>query len=389
MACRKLYDVKRVGYQSVASANYMDALGSSPALQEILVQSDIVIDTKGELATYKILNATKYVDDRNDVIRQKGSIKFTRNLGDSMFGVHKDLINAGLGEFLSAGTAANTSIITTGKGGPISGSDEFNVKSGSAMPVVGQLVHISGYGFRVVTEIDTLKFSVDRPIDTAIATETSFDIADTYKMHNPKGTCDKSFNVVVQTHDGEYIVAMGCNCNIEFALNFDKQLTLAITFTSPDITLVNSGLTPTFTAESTIDQPWICNFSESIYVNSLNAEASYFPQSIDLGRSITEEPLMYPGGRNNIRGYLNRVSFKPVFKLDIDTVGKVIRGLAQSYDSIIAWSFKQTQFGIYMNTCKGAQVDHTTNNSNHDAVTVNYDVNHRSDSVVMFGYLKH
>lgn len=392
MACRTLYDVKRVGYQAVAAANYMDAIGATPAVQELLAQGDIVIDTKGELATYKMLNGTKYVDDTNAVVRQTGSIKFTRNFDASMFSTaHQDLMNAGFGEYLSTGTAESTSIIQSGKGGPLSGADEFVFKSGSAVPVVGQLIHIPNYGVRLVTEVSGSNVSVDRPIDTAISSDTTINILRTFKMHNPKGTCDKSFNVIVENHQGsnaskEYIIAMGCNVMIEFNIVFEKQLTIAITFTSPDISLSTSGVTPVWTSE-VLQNPWICNFTESIYIDASNAETPYFPQMIELGRSLAEEPLKYPGGRNNIRGYLNRVSIKPVFKLDIDTTGKLIRTAALTR-SIVAWSFKQSQFAMYFPTCQGGAVDHTTNNSNHDAASVAYDVNHTT-SGVYFGLCKY
>ncbi len=386
MACRTLYDVKRVGYQAVAAADYMDGIGSDPiTLKQIAAQGDIVIDTKGELLSYKQLNSVRYVDDTNVVLRKTGSIKFTRNFDRGLFDNHADILNAGFGEYLSTGTDENASIILTGKGGPLSGSDYFSVKSGSEVPVKGQLVHIPGYGVRIVTDVGASKFSVDRPIANAFASgEHIFNILKTFYLHNPKGTCDKSFNVVVENQKSsesgarqEFIVAMGCTVMVEFNLVFEKQLTVSITFTSPDIYMTDSNTLSAInwgSAEQASD-PWICNLDESIYVNSSNAVTPYYPQMIELGRSLTEEQLKYPGGRNNIRGYFTRASLKPVIKVDIDEKGKLIRSYAAARD-IVAWSFKQAQFAIYYPTCQGSVIDNVTNNSNFDAMSITYDVNH-------------
>lgn len=386
MACIRLYDLKTIGYQAKDPDDYMVELGGAPALKELLVHGDVVIDTKGELATYKILNSTRRVDERNKVIRTSGSIKVTKNFDSALFDSHKDLIDAGLGEFLSTGAASGGSILTGGTG---ASDSKFTVKSGSDSPVEGQLIHIPGYGVRVVTNASG-GLTVDRPIDETISGEKAISILDTYSLHNPKGTCNKSFNVVVANHNitgetKEYIVAMGCNCMIDFSLNFDKLLTVSITFNSPDIYVTDHlSCKPTYTYEIA-SEPWVCNFDESIYIASDNHETPYFPQSIELGLTHTEEVLKYiGGGRNYVRGYLNIATIKPVFKLDIDTVGKMIRTACLAGD-VFGYSFKQSQFALYMSKCQGSQVDHVINNNNHDAMSINIDANHLADSKIMLG----
>ena len=387
---RTIYDKKCVYLQPVDNANLMTALTSTPVVNQLLAQGDIAIDTKGELATYQVLNCDHYADETNITIRTTGSIKFTKNLTASFFKNHNELAQAGIGAMLMDAPLAE---ITKGTGFPCTIAKTTGVvtltgasaATNHGLLALGQLVFIPEFGLRY---IKTLSTSPNFTLDVTIDTDYTGDInpLETFNLANPLGTTNKLFNVLVKNDDGSYIVAYGCGADISFDISPDKQCSMSINFTSPDMRHVLSGIAPVITDEVE-GLPIIWDFENSFYNTEAGVETSYFPQAVTLGRSIALEKLNYIGGRNTVRGYLNRASFKCAMKYDCDSTGQ---GLIASPRTIRGWSFYSAVqgVGIYLSTTQLHSVDLSAANGKHDSYSVAVDINHLSQSRVLFGIVK-
>ena len=387
---RTIYDKKCVYIQPVAIADYMTQLTGTPAVNELLAQGDITIDTKGELATFKTLNCSHYVDDENVQIRNTGVIKFSKNLTASFFKNHTDLAIAGIGAMKMDTPLAE---ITKGTGFPCTIDKTTGVvtltgasaATNHGLLAQDQLVFIPGFGLRYVKTLSTSpNFTLDVTIDTAFT--GSIYPMETFDLANPDGNKTKAFNLLIKNDDGAYIVAYGCNCAITFEITEDKQCIMSLSFTSPDISLVESGITPTITAE-TEGLPIIWNFENSYFNTEAGVETSYFPQSFTLGRTIEEEPLKYIGGRNGIQGYLNRATFKAMMKVDCDATGKTLTLTPRTVRGISFYSAVQG-LGLYMCYTQQHSTGLSVANQKHDSYEVGLDINHNVKSRVLFGICK-
>ena len=387
---RTIYDKKCVYVQPVVVADLMTDLTNDPTVNQLLVQGDIVVDTKGELATFQTLNCSHYADESNIVIRKQGTIKFSKNLTASFFANHNEMAQAGIGAMLMdtpfveitkntgfpCTIAKTTGIVTlTGTG----------AATNHGLLAEGQLVFIPGYGLRAIATMGT---SPDFTLDVTIDTDFTGSILplETFNIADPIGNKTNVFNVLIKNDDGAYIVAYGCGCDIQFEVTQDKQCLMSITFTSPDIRKVESGITPTITSEVE-GLPIIWDFDNSYFNSEVGVETSYFPQMLTLGRSLTVEPLKSVGGRNNIRGYLNRSAFKCAMKFDCDVTGKA---LIASPRTVIGWSFYSVSqgIGLYFSKTQLGQIDFTSPNAKHDSYSVNVDINHLGTSKVLLGIVK-
>lgn len=252
---RTIYDKKCVYVQPTAVANLMDDLDSAPAVNELLAHGDIVVDTKGELATFQTLNCSHYTDESNVVIRQQGTIKFSKNLTASFFKNHNEMAQAGIGAMLMdtpfveitkntgfpCTIAKATGVVTLTGTAPLPATNH-------GLLAAGQLVFIPGYGLRAIATMGT---SPDFTLDVTIDTDFTGSILplETFNIADPIGNKTNVFNVLIKNDDGAYIVAYACGCDIQFEVTQDKQCLMSITFTSPDIRKVESGITPTITSE--------------------------------------------------------------------------------------------------------------------------------------------
>ena len=389
---RTIYDKKCVYVQALPIADLMTPIGATPAVKEILVHGDITIDTKGELATFQTVNCNHYTDESNVVIRTQGTIKFSKNITASFFKNHNEMALAGFGSLLmdsplveivkntkvACTIAKTTGIVTITESVPATATAH-------GLLATGQLVYIPEYGLRSISDIGTSPtFTLDTTVDTDVT--GYFYPLETFNIANPDGNKNHIFNVLVKNDDGAYIVAMGCGVDIQFEVTQDKQCLMSVTFTSPDMSKVESGVTPTITAEVE-GLPIIWDFDVSFFNTEAGVETAYFPQMLTLGRGITVEPLKSVGGRNNIRGYLNRTAFKCAMKYDCDLNGKA---LISSPRTIFGWSFYSTLQGIalYFSKTQHGQIDYSSANSKHDSYGVNLDINHLGTSKVLFGIVK-
>ena len=387
---RTIYDKKCVYIQPVDVADLNVDLTSTPAVNELLAQGDIAIDTKGELATYQTLNCTHYTDPSNVVIRTQGIIKFSKNLTASFFKNHNELAQAGIGVMYMNSPLVE---ITKNTGFPCTIDKTTGIvtltgasaATNHALLIANQLVFIPAYGLRYIS---TFSASPNFTLDTTIDTDYTGDIypLETFNIANPIGNTTKLFNLLVKNDDGSYIVAYACGCDITFEITPDKQCLMSLNFTSPDIVKVDSGITPTVTAEVE-GLPIIWDFESSHYNTEAGVETAYFPQSVVLGRALEVEKLMYIGGRNTCRGYLNRSSFKCEMKFDCDSVGKA---LINAPRTIRGWSFYSTKqgIGIYLSKTQIGQTDFSVANEKHDSYSVMVDINHLPLSRVFFGIAK-
>lgn len=396
---RTIYDKKCVYVQPVVVADLMTDLTNDPTVNQLLVQGDIVVDTKGELATFQTLNCTHYADESNIVIRKQGTIKFSKNLTASFFANHNEMAQAGIGAMLMdtpfveipkntgfpCTIAKTTGIVTlTGTG----------AATNHGLLAEGQLVFIPGFGLRSIAIMSASpNFTLDTKIDTDFLTGSILPL-ETFNIADPSGNKTYIFNVLIKNDDGDYIVAYGCGCDIQFEVTQDKQCLMSVTFTSPDMRLVaraaveaGSPLTLSNVTDETEGLPIIWDFDNSYVNTEAGVETSYFPQVLTLGRSITVEPLKSVGGRNNIRGYLNRSAFKCAMKFDCDTVGKA---LIASPRTVAGWSFYSVSqgIGLYFSRTQLGQIDYTSANAKHDSYSVSVDINHMADSKVLLGIVK-
>jgi len=368
---RTLYDVKRVVYQTVDIADYFAAVNLS-GMKEILANATLTIDTKGESATQKRLNSTKYVDDETITVRKKGNFTFERNVDTNFLTSHSDLINAGVGE-VNSGTGGNVTV-TAGVGSvatPFLTTSTTNV-------VANMLIFIPSYGLRkIVSVVANTSFVVDRPIDTAISTSTTFISKKSINLSNPKATTTKAFNFAIETDDGALIILMGCVPSIKMELTQEAQLKATFTITSPEIYESSSSLTNV--TEEAFAEPVICNFSSSYFINSDGTVDEEYPQMMTLNLAGALEENKYNGGRNNIRGYNIRASIKPKMSFDRDATALALLAAPRTE---VGYSAYQTNFGIYFQSVTFFNINSSEANGNHDSISAELNVNTKASANV-------
>lgn len=371
-----LYNVKRIAYIPVtySETNYLAAIETTGYKQLLINADGLTIDTKGETADYNELNGVKRVDNQRDPLRITGSLKCSKNFDSKILVNHSDLLNAGLGK---VNTGVLTTSVTAGKGSvetPFLTSATTNLS-------VGSLVQIDGTDkyFVVTSIIASTSFTVEVPLTTTISTATTFNNVVSIDLSETKGNCDKFFNVVIELQDSNYIKLMGCTVVAEFTPVFEKQLTISFTFTSPSITVLTSmpvGF-DTMTTETKGDVI-MCNFSK-VEVRDDNVETAIYPAMFDLGFSVSVEPVKSITGLNNILGYMNYSSIKPKMNLYRTSVSKT---LVLTPRTAKTYLFSQSGFGLVLVGAKLTLIDHAINNSNHENINLEVDVNYSIGSRV-------
>lgn len=369
--CRTLFDVKKVSYDAVDPADYMNAI-TLTGQQVIMAHANMTIDTKGEAVNIKRQNSTKYVDEEMITTRIKGNFTIEHDVDTNLLALHSDLVNAGLGE-VSAGTAGDITV-TAGKG---SVATPFLTTSTTKV-TAGMLVYIPSYGLRLVKSVvANTSFVVDRPIGTAIATSTTLKSYKSIKLSKPKGTCDKAFNFIIETDDGKAIHCLGCVPTFALELANSAQLKATITVTAPEIA-ENSDVATTPTDE-TFAEPVTMNFSESKFINSDGTVTNLFPQLFTLGFTANVEENVYPGGRNNVRGYTLRASIKP--KMSFDRTSTAL-ALMNAPRTEVGYSAYQSNFGVYFQSVTFFNINRSEANANHDSISAELNVNVKADADV-------
>lgn len=369
--CRTLFDVKKVSYEAVDPANYMNPITLS-GQNVIMAHANLTIDVKGEAVSISQQNSTKYVDPEQITVRKKGNFVIEHDVDSNIMALHSNLVNAGLGE---VGTGIPGSVtVTAGKGSvatPFLTTSTTNV-------VAGMLIYIPNYGLRIVESVvANTSFVVDRSIDTAIATPTTFKSFKAIKLSLPKGTCDKSFNFIIETHDGKAIHFLGAVPTIAMELTPAGQLKMTITITAPEVS-ENSSVATSPTAE-TFAEPVIMNFTNSYFIKSDGSVVSLFPQLFTLGYSASIEENTYPGGRNNVRGYNLRASIKPKMSFDRTTAAL---NLVLAPRTEVGYSAYQDGFGVYFQSVTFFNVNNSEANGNHDSISAELNVNTKANKNV-------
>lgn len=371
-----LYNVKRIAYipVSYSESDYLAAIGISGYKQLLINADGLTIDTKGETADYNELNGVKRVDNQRDPLRITGSLKCSKNFDSKILANHSDLLNAGLGK---VNTGVLTTNVTAGKGSV----DTPFLTASTTNLTVGALVQIDGTDkYFVVTSIkDNTSFTVEVPLTTTISSPTTFNNVISIDLSETKGTCDKFFNVVIELQDGNYIKLMGCTVVAEFTPVFEKQLTISFTFTSPSITTLNTipagfNLMKSETKGDVI----MVNFSK-VEVRDDVTETAIYPASFDLGFSVSVEPVKSITGLNNVLGYMNYSSIKPKMNLYRTSVSKT---LVLTPRTAKTYLFFQDGFGLVLVGAKMTLIDQAVNNSNHENINLELDVNYSIGSRV-------
>jgi hypothetical protein len=366
MTCYTKYDIKSVFYSVKENTEFQTAIDTDE-MQEILINRDITCDTKGENITYSILNNERLVEDVNETLRQTGTLKISKNFDTALLTNHINLVNAGMGKISSATKHGNVTV-TGGTGSsvtPLLTTSTANIE-------VGNLIYTPD-GLRVVTSIvANTSFQIDVPLLSAISGSTTLISYISCDLTNARGTCDKVFNFVVRLHDGRDIVMMGCNVRFDFAVTFEKQLSVTINVESASV--YEDALTLTNTNDETKGTPVKCNFSESKFKNS-STITSYFPFSMELGYGITTEKIDAIGGLNNVVGYTNRSSIKPKLKLARSTSGKLIA----SYTNGVSLSLYQSNFGLYFQKLTFFNKNLSENHNNFDSISLECNANVEKD----------
>lgn len=370
--CRTLYDVKEVTYQTVDPANYMNPMVLS-GQKVIMAHANLAVETKGEAITIKRQNSTKYVDEESITVRVKGNFTLEHDVDSNLLALHSDLVNAGLGE-VSGGTPG-TVTVTAGKG---SAATPFLTDSTTNV-TEGMLVYIPNHGLRLVMSVKSNEsFVVDRAIDTAIGTSTSFKTYKSIKLSKPKGSCDNAFNFVIKTADGKAINFLGAIPTFALELSNSAQLKSTITITAPEVT-EGSSLPTSPTAES-FAEPMIQNFDNSYFIKSDGSVTPLFPQLMSLGFSTAIEENIYPGGRNNVRGYNIRASIKP--KMSFDRTEAALTLLNSPRTEVGYSAYQSTGFGVYFQSVTFFNINRTEANGNHDSISAELNVNVKPDANV-------
>lgn len=360
MTCYTKYDIKKVLYSAVGSANFTTAPVLT-GMSAIDINKDITVDTKGENITYSILNNIRNTDEINETLRKTGSIKITKNFDTSLLTSHPTLINAGLGRLSSI--KKGTVVVTGGKGSSVL---PFLTTSTSNISV-DNLIYTSEGLKKIESIVSNTSFIIDTPLQTTISTSTTFSNYISCDISDAKGTCDNAFNFVVCLHDDVYLIFKGCNVKCDFNVNFEKQLSITFNITSQDVTegtYANDNISATFSAivDETRGLPVKCNFDVCKFQNGTTI-TSHIPISFELGMTQTEEKLNAIGGVNNVVGFQNRASIKPKMRFARSTEGKLI-----SAYSNISFSAYQENFGIYIQELSFYNVNKTENNNNFDSI---------------------
>ncbi len=369
--CRTLFDIKKVSYEAVDPADYSDPINLS-GQSVIMAHANLTIDVKGEAVSITQQNSTRYVDPEQITVRKKGNFTIEHDVDSNLMELHSNLVNAGLGQ-ITTGSGGLVDV-TSGKG---SVTSPFLTTSTSDVSV-GMLVYIPNYGLRrIESVVDNTSFVVDRSINVGIATSTSFETHNAIKLSLPKGTCDKAFNFIIETHDGKAIHFLGGVPTFAIELTPAGQLKVTITITAPEVS-ENSDVATSPTTEL-FAEPVIMNFLNSYFIKSDGSVVPLFPQLFTLGFSTTLEENVYPGGRNNVRGYNIRSSIKP--KMSFDRTEAALN-LVLSPRTEVGYSAYQAGFGVYFQSVTFFNVNNSEANGNHDSISAELNVNTKADKNV-------
>lgn len=379
--CRNLYHQKDVLYKT-KTVNKDDI--SYVSMKRILANKNIVVDMKGETVTDSVINVTKFVSDKKETLRKRGSVKIERNCDKNLIDYHSNLISASLGQVFPCTEGSFT--VTAGKGSvatPFLTADTSKIAAGC-------LVFISGIGFRRVESIVTnTSFVVDKPLYTALSVNTTFKSKTAVMISKPIGSCSYYFDVVVRNSDlGKDDVFLSCTPRAELSLVFtgNQKITFNFEAAKCDERESTSLTTP-------VDEPSTpmvkTDFEESVFTlypgTAIEDFLSIFPQNFDLGLAITAEPQDYTGGLNNRDGGLLRSDINPKFTFDrvaeVYDPSDITSSLVSQVNCIYS-AYQEEGIGIYFpNISSFYENDFTVANSNHDSIVTMANVNDTSNHV--------